>query len=81
MDVPPLPPLVIMPGVAFDKNCNRIGYGKGFYDKFLMKHPNARRMALAFELQRIPLIPTDAYDIRPHCLITEEMIYDTTAAK
>ncbi len=74
-------PLVIMPGVAFDTDCNRIGYGKGFYDKFLMKHPKAHRMALAFELQIITKIPADAYDIRPNILITEEMVYDTAITK
>ncbi len=71
-------PLVILPGVAFDVQGNRIGYGKGFYDKFLMKHPNCRTIALGFKLQIVDKIPTDAYDIQPNILITEETIYDTT---
>lgn len=68
--------LVIMPGVAFDKKRNRIGYGKGFYDKFMDKYPSCKTIALAFECQIIDEIKTDLFDYRPHILITEEHIYD-----
>jgi 5-formyltetrahydrofolate cyclo-ligase len=68
--------LVIMPGAAFDLNRNRIGYGKGYYDKFLSGHPNYHTIAVAFELQVLEQIPSELYDIRPEVLITEERIYD-----
>ena len=67
--------LVIMPGAAFDKEKHRIGYGKGFYDKYLEKHPNYQTMALAFEMQMVENIPADEYDICPKIIITEEHIY------
>ena len=67
--------LVIMPGAAFDKNGNRIGYGKGYYDKFLHLHKNYHTMALSFELQLVDKIPADTYDVRPEILITEENVY------
>ena len=67
--------LVIMPGAAFDVCRNRIGYGKGFYDRFLREHPSFRTMAIAFELQMVEEIPAEAFDIRPDILITEEKIY------
>lgn len=67
--------LVIMPGVVFDRSRNRLGYGKGFYDRFLSKHPSYRTMAIAFELQMMDEIPADDFDIRPEVLITEEQIY------
>ena len=73
--------LVIMPGVAFDKDKNRLGYGKAFYDRFLQKHTNCHTMALGFELQVIDHVPTDSYDVQPEVLITEEVIYDSTIAK
>lgn len=68
--------LVIMPGTAFDARCNRIGYGKGYYDKYLHAHPNYRTIALAFELQMVCAVPTDAYDICPNYIITEEKTYE-----
>ena len=36
--------MMVMPGVAFDVNCNRVGYGGGFYDRFLEKHPGISRV-------------------------------------
>ena len=68
--------LVIMPGIAFDANKNRIGFGKGFYDKYLEKHLDYRRIALAFSMQIVENIPADAHDIRPEVIITEEQIYE-----
>ena len=44
--------LAIIPIVAFDKNCNRTGHGKGYYDKFLAKH-NCLKMGVAFSIQEI----------------------------
>ena len=67
--------LVIMPGVAFDKKRNRVGYGKGFYDRFLEKHPNLKTMGIAFQLQVLENVPFDSQDIKPEILITEEEIY------
>ena len=69
-------PLVIMPGVAFDKSKNRIGYGKGFYDKFLKNSPYSHTMALCYEVQLVEKVPTDPFDIKPEILITEKCIYD-----
>ena len=67
--------LVIMPGAAFDCKKNRVGYGKGYYDQYLDKHPDYQTMALAFEVQIVDNIPTDAHDISPQIVVTEEHIY------
>lgn len=67
--------LVLMPGAVFDKERHRIGYGKGYYDRYLQKHPDYRTMALAFELQILDKIPADAHDICPQMIVTEEQIY------
>lgn len=67
--------LVIMPGAAFDKKRNRIGYGKGYYDKYLQQHKNHRMMAIAFDFQMVESIPADEFDIHPEIIITEEKIY------
>ena len=68
--------LVIMPGAAFDVTCNRIGYGKGYYDKYLHAHANYKTLALAFELQMVKHIPAEEYDICPDIIITEENTYE-----
>lgn len=70
-----VPGLVILPGVSFDKKRNRIGYGKGYYDRFLSKHTSLKTMAIAFEMQIIDKIPSEPFDIQPQVLITERYIY------
>lgn len=68
-------PLVIMPGAVFDYNRHRIGYGKGYYDKYLDKYPKAKTIALSFAFQVQETIPFEEHDICPEYLITEEKIY------
>ncbi len=67
--------LMIMPGVAFDEKCRRIGYGGGYYDRYLAEHPKLRRIALAFEFQVFPKVPHEEFDICPEVLITEKRQY------
>jgi 5-formyltetrahydrofolate cyclo-ligase len=63
-------PLMIVPGVAFDKNKNRTGYGGGFYDKYLSLH-NVYKLAICFKEQIIDQVPTDKYDIKMDNVITD----------
>ena len=69
--------LVMVPGVAFDKQGARMGHGFGYYDK-LLEHvrPDAPLVALAFECQLFPEIPTQAHDIFMDKIITERAIYN-----
>lgn len=69
--------LVILPGVAFDRQGNRIGYGKGFYDNYLSTHPQYHRIGLAFSAQCVDFIPADCHDIRVEAVITEKGNYIT----
>lgn len=55
--------LVLMPGLAFDKEGNRMGYGGGFYDKFLKKEPDHPTVALCYDFQMLPHLETQAHDI------------------
>ena len=55
--------LVLMPGLAFDPQGHRIGYGGGFYDRFLEKEPNHPTVALCYEFQVFPELETQEHDI------------------
>lgn len=66
--------LLIMPGVAYDRALNRVGYGGGYYDRFLNKHPLLHVIAIGYELQICNCLPVEATDIKPHMLITEKQI-------
>lgn len=55
--------LVLMPGLAFDKAGHRIGYGGGFYDKFLAKEPEHPTVALCYGFQMFDKLETEAFDI------------------
>ncbi len=71
--------LVCLPGAAFDRNRHRIGYGGGFYDRYLWKLQERRdekinTAALAFACQIFEEIPWEAHDIRPACIVTEKEI-------
>jgi 5-formyltetrahydrofolate cyclo-ligase len=66
--------VVFVPGVAFDRRKNRLGYGAGFYDRFLAE-AGALKVAPAFELQLVPEIPADAHDIAMDLLATETGVF------
>lgn len=55
--------LVLMPGLAFTKEGLRMGYGGGFYDKFLAAEPHHPTLALCYDFQMVEHIPTEEYDI------------------
>lgn len=63
--------LMVIPGLAFDKRGNRLGRGKGFYDKTL-KHFAGVRVGLAYSFQVTDHIPHAPWDETLHCLVTEE---------
>lgn len=66
--------LLLMPGVAFDRKRHRVGYGGGFYDRFLEVHPGLVTVALAFEFQVRDEVPFEAFDIRPAKVVTEQWV-------
>jgi 5-formyltetrahydrofolate cyclo-ligase len=68
--------LVMVPGVAFDRQGGRTGHGKGYYDK-LLEHARADAplIALAFECQMFPEIPCGSHDIYMDKVVTELAVY------
>lgn len=64
--------LVLVPGVAFDFSGNRIGYGKGFYDRFLKDIPRQVRFGLSYRFQVLESVPSHETDVRMGRVITED---------
>ncbi len=76
---PPVDPLeidlVLVPGVAFDLKGNRLGYGAGYYDRFVLRlRPETPLAALAFEEQVLPEIQPDPHDRPMHMVVTENRV-------
>ncbi len=64
--------LVLVPGVAFDRSGNRIGFGKGYYDRFLrLLRPDCALIALAYDFQVLDAIPHNDADTKVHTIVTE----------
>lgn len=63
--------LMIMPGLAFDEAGNRVGYGRGYYDRYLTKNNKTRytKVALAYDFQIVDSIEADAFDVKTDILI------------
>ncbi len=69
--------LVMVPGVAFDRTGARMGHGKGYYDKLLQHaRADAPLIALEFECQLFPEIPTAPHDVFMDKIITEQAVYE-----
>jgi 5-formyltetrahydrofolate cyclo-ligase len=67
--------LMIRPGVSFDRDCNRIGYRGGFYDRYIPRIPGAYLIALAFEEQiSEDIFPMESHDIKPDAIYTQARI-------
>jgi 5-formyltetrahydrofolate cyclo-ligase len=65
----------VIPGLAFDRQGGRIGWGRGYYDATIARAPHALRVALAFECQVLERIPREAHDMAVHVIITEVGTY------
>ena len=70
-----IPSILLVPLLAFDKNLNRIGYGGGFYDRYIKKIKKIKKVitiGLAYSFQKVSKVPTNQYDIKLDFIITEK---------
>ena len=67
---------VLVPGVAFTRQCQRLGYGGGYYDRFIRSFAQRRPLvAAAFSLQILPALPVSERDQSVDCVVTENAEY------
>ena len=66
--------MFIIPAIAFDEKCNRLGFGKGYYDNILKLNKNALRIGLAYDYQILPSIPKDDNDEILDIIISESKV-------
>lgn len=67
--------LIVVPLLAFDESCHRIGYGGGWYDRFLASQPNALKVGVAFDVQLAESFPIEDHDIQLDMVITESSVF------
>lgn len=67
--------VIIVPLVAFDVKGNRLGYGKGYYDRYL-KHTHALRIGVGYEFQKVDTLITESHDFPLDMVVSEQSIYD-----
>jgi 5-formyltetrahydrofolate cyclo-ligase len=69
--------LVFVPGLAFDPRGARLGYGRGYFDRLLCRvRADTPLIALAFQCQVFPELPSHELDVPMHLVITEQQVYD-----
>ncbi len=66
--------LILVPGVVFGRKGYRIGYGGGYYDRFICKNKDINRIAIGYHMQLIEEVPRDSWDKKLHMLITEKEV-------
>ncbi len=54
--------LIVVPGMAFDKDGHRLGRGKGYYDRFLAQHPHTHTIGICFDFQLVSEVPSEPHD-------------------
>ncbi|OPX66023.1 MAG: 5-formyltetrahydrofolate cyclo-ligase family protein [Methanoregulaceae archaeon PtaB.Bin009] len=64
-------PVVIVPMIAYDAKGHRLGYGAGYYDRFLSRYPHMRKVGVAFSCQEVDSIPADENDVCMDIIVTE----------
>ena len=68
--------VVLVPLLGFDENMNRLGHGKGFYDRFFAENPNCTKIGLAFEEQKFDKVIHDRFDVQMDYVVTDKNIYE-----
>lgn len=66
--------LVLVPGLVFDTEGGRMGYGKGYYDRYFARYPMCCKLGICYEMQLIPKVPCGQHDVFMNGVATEKRI-------
>ncbi|KPB05244.1 5-formyltetrahydrofolate cyclo-ligase [Bacillus sp. CHD6a] len=72
--------IILVPGLAFDEEGYRVGFGGGYYDRYLADYIGSK-VSLSFTEQLVKKVPIDDYDIPVHKIVTNEVVYDCIIRK
>lgn len=67
--------VIIVPMLGFDTRLHRVGYGGGYYDRFLAGQPKAKKIGVCYEIGKVEQIPAESHDIPLDMIITESHTY------
>jgi len=70
-----IPDVMLVPLLSYDKNKNRLGYGKGFYDRYLKRYDNILTIGIAFSFQKYHKLPVINNDVKLNYILTEKGIF------
>lgn len=70
--------LIIVPGSVFSFNGDRIGYGGGYYDRYMVQYPICTYLAVCYDFQILPEIPCEEHDQKPDIILSEQRIIHTS---
>ncbi len=68
--------VIVVPALAVDLLGHRIGYGAGFYDRALPRHPTAKKVVVAFDFQLIAEVPSSAFDVAADWVVTDARVLE-----
>ncbi len=74
VEIDPTYGICVVPGTAFDEKCNRIGFGKAFYDRYLAKHLQLIKIGIAYDFQVVECLISEPHDIVLDYIITESRV-------
>ena len=66
--------MIVVPAVAFDRHCNRMGRGRGFYDRLLKSTPNAYKVGVGFDFQLVESVPVEPFDVQMDKVVVESVL-------
>ena len=69
------PSIILVPCLAYDQHGNRVGYGKGFYDKYYYSNKKSNYIGFAYKFQAVEILPTNKYDLKLNSIVSECNFY------